>query len=273
MRFCKYSGAGNLFTVVDGRGESMEHLRSPEGAGIVCDEFSTEGLIIVSDSASADFKMEFFNPDGTTGMMCGNGGRVAVSFAASLGIAASGENGTYIFEAPDGLHTGSIISTEGPLDTVRISMKDVHEIEFLPELEEAPVDGWRLDTGARHFVVFDDDVEQINVHGAGKVIRGCREFAPEGTNVDFVSPYGRDVKVRTYEKGVEAETAACGTGVVAAAIAAYKQGLTPSCIEDGLVTYRVKTRVSYLSVSFRMKGDSFIDVSLTGPATFVMCTY
>ena len=273
MRFCKYSGAGNLFTVLDGRGESVEEMRTPSGIGLLCDEFSTEGVIIITDSETEDFKMEFYNPDGTSGMMCGNGGRVAVSFAAALGIKPSGEDGTYSFEAPDGVHTARILSTEGPMDMVCLSMRDVTGTTYMEELEEAPVDGWKLDTGARHFVVFDEDVEEINVSGAGSVIRSCKEFAPEGTNVDFVCPYAGGIKVRTFEKGVEGETLACGTGAVAAAIASFRQGVAPTSNEDGLITYKVKARIASLSVSFRSDGDTFTGITLTGPATFVMCTY
>lgn len=271
MRFCKYSGAGNVFVVMDGRGEQVQKFRNKGTVTLLCDEFSAEGLIILTESREADFRMEFFNPDGTTGMMCGNGGRCIAAFASSLGIRPSGGGGSYVFEAPDGMHEAHILSSDGATDLIRLSMSDIEGVRYFEELEEAPVDGWLLDTGAPHFVVFDENVREINVNAAGKVIRSCKEFAPGGVNVDFVSEGDGIISVRTFERGVEAETAACGTGVVACAAAAYSNGIAPSGRDGDELYYEVETPGSRLEVRFVPEGKRFTRVSLTGPATFVTC--
>ena len=206
-----FSGAGNDFVVIDGREGDVSAFREVATIEALCKEYKTDGLMILgSGSAEVDFTMEFYNPDGSGGMMCGNGGRCIVAFADHLGIRpASGD--VFLFRAPDGLHTGEILARpEAGHWTVRIKMIDVQGIT-------AMLDGFFLNTGTRHFVKFVDDVEQVDIDTEGKALRWDPVFAPIGTNVNFVHIAPDGLHVRTFEKGVEGETLACGTGLTASA--------------------------------------------------------
>ena len=270
IRIHKMSGAGNDFVVLDGRGKEMGDFRQAERIRELCGEFRTDGLMILDSGASAieeglnaDFRMEFYNPDGSGGMMCGNGGRCIVAFADWLGITPS-EPGHYRFLAPDGLHSAEILSRpdSGKQWTVRLGMIDVDGISEL-------LGGYFLNTGTRHFVKFVEDVDAIDIEKEGKALRWNEAFAPEGANINFVQrmPDGT-LKIRTFEKGVEGETLACGTGITAAAIAAF--AATFPAAGDGRVSIRLQARSGdLLSVDFRITGPaSFRDIHLTGPAEF-----
>ena len=269
----KFSGAGNDFVVIDGREGDVSAFREVPRIEALCKEFKTDGLMILgSGDAGVDFTMEFYNPDGSGGMMCGNGGRCIVAFADYLGIMpASG--GVFLFCAPDGLHTGEILErpAEG-LWTVRIKMIDVQGITPM-------LGGYFLNTGTRHFVKFVPDVEQVDINTEGKALRWDPAFAPIGTNVNFVHVAPDGLHVRTFEKGVEGETLACGTGLTASAIAAYE--ISRQARNDKTVistkaggraekSYRLRARQDWLSVNFTPMGDGeFTDVYLTGPARLV----
>lgn len=277
-RLYKYSGAGNDFIVLDSRDFGGECGPFREAATIrsLCDRNSgfraadgrigADGLMILSPSDNCDFSMEYFNSDGSGGMMCGNGGRCIVAFASHRGILPS-KGGTYLFEAPDGLHSGEILSSEGLRDIVRLRMIDPFGLRTV-------LGGHFLNTGTRHFVLFTDDVEKTDVEGLGATLRHDPEFAPEGANVNFAS-IGSDgvLKIRTFEKGVEAETLACGTGITAAAIVAHIKGISPSSVKDGRLFYNLDARTDRLSVDFLpgLPGTDrpATDVFLTGPATRV----
>ncbi len=237
VKIHKMSGAGNDFVVMDGRGKEMDEFREAERIRELCREFRTDGLMILDIALTdlTDFRMEFYNPDGSGGMMCGNGGRCIVAFADWLGITPS-EPGHYRFLAPDGLHTAEILSRPdsgcGTTDTgkqwtVRLGMIDVDGIREV-------LGGYFLNTGTRHFVKFVEDVDAIDVATEGKALRWNETFAPEGANVNFVQrmPDGT-LKIRTYEKGVEGETLACGTGITAAALAAWFAGILPGDTDAG----------------------------------------
>ena len=245
----KYSGAGNTFVVLDGRGKDVSSYRLPETVRELCGENGTDGLMILLESEKSDFRMEFFNPDGSTGMMCGNGGRCITAFAARLGI-SPGAEGKYRFEAPDGIHSARILSTDGEVSMVRLKMAG-------PEGLRKVGDGWFIDTGTRHFVRFENDVEAVDVEREGKEIRWSKAFSPEGVNVNFVQrmPDG-SITLRTFEKGVERETLACGTGAVASAFVTHRA-------EGGQTFFssRVHARVADLLVEHSCEGTF-----LTGPA-------
>lgn len=265
MIFYKCHGAGNDFLVADNRGG--DYVLSADDVRRLCDRhtgFGADGLMLLENSSEYDFRMVYYNPDGSTGMMCGNGGRCIVAFAALSGI------DSFTFEAADGVHEARIISREGPRFVVRLKMKDVSEIRRVGD------EGWFLDTGTRHFVRFVEDVEAVDIASEGPRYRYDARFAPEGTNVNFVSPKDGILKVRTFEKGVEAETLACGTGIVASAVAAVREGLVrkgaaqaDSCT-GGPYDVTVHARIATLHVAFRTDGgDSFTDVWLEGPAEFI----
>ena len=298
----KFSGAGNDFVVIDGREGDVSAFREVPRIEALCKEFKTDGLMILGPALrqaqgpvgelvepqgpAVDFTMEFYNPDGSGGMMCGNGGRCIVAFADYLGIQptyrpalrqAQGPGteqvpelvegpAEYLFRAPDGLHTGEILerpdgSTGSPTDRwiVRIKMIDVQGITPM-------LGGYFLNTGTRHFVKFVEDVEQVDVDAEGKALRWNEAFAPIGTNVNFVHVAPDGLHVRTFEKGVEGETLACGTGLTASALVAHHAGV-PTATPGA---YRLRARQDWLSVDF-MPGpdDTFTDVYLTGPARLV----
>lgn len=260
----KFSGAGNDFVVCDGRAADVSALREVAEIQRLCAEFSTDGLMILGKPEGYDFGMEFYNPDGSGGMMCGNGGRCIVAFASYLGLKPASEDGTWRFLAPDGEHLASILFQDGHKWTVRLKMIDVHGITKTKG-------GYFLNTGTRHFVKFTADVDSLDMERDAKPLRWDPLFQPEGTNVNFVQDTGDVLGIRTFEKGVEGETLACGTGITAAAIAAWKGGIKPSARTEG-VLYRLRCRRGdLLQVEFvpGPEEDSFTGVYLTGPAELV----
>lgn len=268
-----FTGAGNNFVVFDGREDGMEEYRQPERIQALCREYCTDGLMILTEAPGQDFGMEFYNPDGSGGMMCGNGGRCIVAFADYLGLKPASEDGTWHFLAPDGEHTATVISSvaEKSQWIVRLKMIDVDGIS-------AAKNGYFLNTGTRHYVEFRDNVDAIDIEPEAKPIRWADDFQPEGTNVNFVEKTKEGLKVRTFEKGVEGETLACGTGLTASAIAAYHHGIPDQVGDDGErhsrprpgISYRLQCRRGdWLEVEFTPSGDGFKDVFLTGPAELI----
>ena len=268
MRFYKYQGAGNDFLIADNRDGSIQ--LSAEQIAAICDRrygVGADGLMLLETSEAYDFRMTYFNSDGSGGMMCGNGGRCIVAFAADLGITR------FDFDAADGFHAAEIVEEQEGIKTVRLKMKDVSEIEKHDVLEgvSVPAEGFFLDTGTRHYVRFVDCLEQYDIVGEGRNIRmNASEFLPVGVNVNFVESADGLIKVRTYEKGVEDETFACGTGIVASCIASFVNGVAPSSRDEatGRVCYDVKAKKDTLAVDF-IPSEVASDVWLTGPATYV----
>lgn len=229
----------------------------------LCSRFGTDGLMVLRSASDCDFVMDYYNSDGSSGMMCGNGGRCIVAFADHLGVRAAAGTGSYHFRAADGIHTGELLSREGEQKTVRLQMIDVHE--FHPAL-----DGWFLDTGTRHFVKFVPDVEAVDIAKDGPRYRWDPDFAPVGVNANFVQTEEHRLKVRTFEKGVEAETLACGTGITACALACALSGVAPAATDaDGRRHYLVRARQDELSVDFLQREQAFVSVYLTGPTTLL----
>lgn len=277
MTFYKYHGAGNDFLVADGRSSRID--LSSAGIAALCDRhtgFGADGVMILSESEVHDFRMDYYNSDGSGGMMCGNGGRCIVAFAADLGFRS------FDFEAPDGPHSAELLSGEArPFShearIVRLKMKDVSSAAAYENRPDREPDLF-LDTGTRHAVRFVDNVNDIDVVGEGRVLRYSPDFAPVGANVNFVQVNADgSITVRTYEKGVEDETLACGTGIVASAMATW---FAHKRHEQGkIVSIPVHARISDLSVSFRPSdvacessapaSFSASAVYLTGPAVFV----
>ena len=279
-RFYKYQGAGNDFLIADNRDGAISHadgcLIYAEGDSVrqlrisdICDRrygIGADGLMLLESSDRYDFHMVYFNSDGSGGMMCGNGGRCMVAFAADMGI------GHFDFDAADGFHTAQIISRDGNSKVIRLQMKNVSEVvayDRLPSLDIVS-EGWFLDTGTRHYVRFAPALDSYDIVSEGRTIRYAEELGPVGANVNFVEPYDGGIKVRTYEKGVEDETFACGTGIVASAIASYVKGIEPSAVQpDGRVRYDVKAKRDFLSVDFVPQDADiplYSEVWLTGPA-------
>lgn len=265
----KYQGAGNDFLIADNRDGRLS--LTPEQVARLCDRrygVGADGLMLLENSDSYDFRMVYYNSDGSGGMMCGNGGRCIVAFAADSGLES------FEFEAADGYHKAEILSDDGVVKTVRLKMSDVNETERYDRLSGLPIEsrGIFMDTGTRHYVRFVRGLDTYAVVTEGREIRfNAEELQPVGANVNFVEPYGGGVKVRTYEKGVEDETYACGTGIVASCVASYEMGIQPSeRTSEGRVTYRVKAKRDALCVDF-IPGIVVPakDVWLTGPAAYV----
>ena len=299
MKFYKYQGAGNDFLIADNRDG---HIIEKDGVltailedGTVwsraiadlCDRrygIGADGLMLLSpgtpqsDSMPAtDFQMVYFNSDGSGGMMCGNGGRCIVAFAHDCGVSGvSDENGVrkYVFTAADGLHEAYVQDEGQQSKTIRLKMKDVESYVRYDRLEcvNIPSEGFFLDTGTRHYVRFVENLEEYDIVSEGREIRyNAPELQPVGANVNFVEPCEGVLKVRTYEKGVEDETFACGTGIVASALASYVRGVEPhEGDSDARVHYAVHAKKDDLAVDFLPdKSGLAKDVFLTGPAAFV----
>ena len=281
MIFYKYQGAGNDFLIADNRDGSV--ALSERQIATLCDRrygVGADGLMLLdaaekhlSDTSCCTdgFRMTYYNSDGSGGMMCGNGGRCIVAFAADMGI------DTFSFDATDGHHYADIISVDGKEKTVRLQMKNVASYMHYDALTgvNVPSDGFFLDTGTRHYVRIVKGLDDYDVVSEGRDIRyNAHELQPIGANVNFMEPSDDGVlHVRTYEKGVEDETFACGTGIVASCVAAYKAGIRPSeILPGGHVRYDVKAKRDSLSVDFLPLDlcDGVAEsVFLTGPATFV----
>ena len=286
MIFYKYQGAGTDFLIADNRDG---HLSETGGVlycnatgwskpiAEICDRrygVGADGLMLLENSDKYDFRMAYYNSDGSGGMMCGNGGRCIVAFAADRGI------GHFDFDAADGFHSANIVKDDSGVKTVRLKMTDVRGMLRYQKLAgvTVPSEGYFLDTGTRHYVRFVDSLDSYDIVSEGRNIRTkAHELGPIGANVNFVEPISEGViKVRTYEKGVEDETFACGTGIVASAMASYVHGVRPRVSEgeNGRLNamYTVHAKRDILAVSFDASSDaewSAKNVWLTGPAAFV----
>ena len=267
MKLYKYQGAGNDFLIADNRDGSI--ALTAQQVAKLCDRrygIGADGLMLLESSEDYDFRMVYYNSDGSGGMMCGNGGRCIVAFAADRGLKH------FDFDAADGFHTAQILEDRSGVKIVRLKMKDVHGYEQYESLTGVNVqsDGYFLDTGTRHYVRFVSGLEEYDVVTEGRDVRyNAKDLQPVGANVNFVEPCDGGVKVRTYEKGVEDETFACGTGIVASCLASYVHGLKPTVIcQDGRVRYDVRAKRDGLSVDF-IPDQLAKDVWLTGPATYV----
>ena len=269
MNIVKYQGAGNDFIILN-RTECDIEL-SPEVISRICDRrfgVGADGLIILGDSVQYDFSMQFFNSDGSSGMMCGNGGRCIISYVSSKEIIPQSSDGLYVFEAPDGLHSGKVLSNNGKSSVIRLKMNDVHLVKPFWE-------GLYMNTGCPHLVLSSiSGIEMIDVITEGPRWRHDPAFSPMGTNVDWMEVQGNRLRVRTFEKGVEGETLSCGTGVIAAAISAYIRFGAESPVfsqtDDGLLKCRIRTTHHNLEVEFRPSAKTpYTDIWLTGEAVEV----
>ena len=293
MKFYKYQGAGNDFLIADNRdGHITEKdglLTATQEVGNLwsrriedlCDRrygVGADGLMLLDPGAGEDdFQMTYFNSDGSGGMMCGNGGRCMVAFAKDCGVEGTDlEDGTkkYVFTAADGPHEAYVLSEEGCAKTVRLKMKDVQEITKYDALKgvSSTSKGAFLDTGTRHYVRFVKNIEAYDIIANGRDIRyNAAELQPIGANVNYVEPCDGFLKVRTYEKGVEDETFACGTGIVASVLTAYSEGIEPHNVDsDQRLHYSVRAKKDNLSVDFKPSENAVaVDIHLTGPAVKV----
>jgi len=249
-QFFKYQGTGNDFVMIDNRQNDFD-IKNSKHIAHLCDRkfgIGADGLIILEDDLTSDFKMIYFNSDGCESTMCGNGGRCVVHFAKYLGIIDNDAS----FSAIDGFHRAKIKD-----DKIHLSMHNVSDIQYSK-------DAVFLDTGSPHHVEICTNLDLLNVKDLGSQIRFGELYGALGANVNFVEKINASTfKVRTYERGVEDETLSCGTGVTAAAIAIHEQNTELTS------PISLHTKGGLLKVHFVKTDQGYSKIFLEGPAEFV----
>jgi len=250
IKFSKYNGAGNDFIVIDDRKNNIDN--NPSLIEKLCNRnfgIGGDGLILIKESKSTDFEILHYTSDGNLGSLCGNGSRCAISFAYKNKIIGKKTR----FDAFDGIHNAEIIND----NLVKMEMKinsDIIENEY----------GTWLDTGSPHLVIEKDNTDELDVNLLASSIRYNEYYKKEGVNVNFIEKVSNETfKIRTYERGVENETLACGTGSTASAICMNYLGKTQSN------NITMKCRGGDLKVEFISNDNLFSNISITGPAKFV----
>ncbi len=251
IQFYKYQGTGNDFIMIDNR---QNHFPKNNTKLIenLCDRrfgIGADGLLLLENDNSTDFRMVYYNSDGNESSMCGNGGRCIVAFAKSLNVI----HDTTIFIATDGLHKATIFEN----GIVSLQMKDVDDVKIEDEYIY-------LNTGSPHHVTLVNDIENYDVKANGAQIRYSDLYGKAGSNVNFVSQLADNhFRLRTYERGVEDETFSCGTGATAVAIAMNAIQKTKSTQID------LDVQGGKLKVSFEKTANGYQNVFLEGKAEFV----
>jgi diaminopimelate epimerase len=258
--FVKMNGAGNDFVLIDNRPQNIRLL--PAQIARLCDRHrgaGADGLILLTPclSGQADWAWDFFNSDGSPAEMCGNGARCFARFVRRL----TGGAGNISFETRAG-----VITARFDGQSVTVSLTPPRELRLrqrLP-LSIGETEIHTVNTGVPHAVLFVPDADRAMVQALGAEIRHHPLFAPKGTNVNFVQVLGPGkIRVRTFERGVEGETLACGTGVTASALVAAELRGFPSPV-------RVQVQGGdELEVGFERIGGRLANVALAGPADFV----
>ncbi|NGF55995.1 diaminopimelate epimerase [Parapedobacter sp. SGR-10] len=250
IKFYKYQGAGNDFILIDNRKGDFDR-KNEDLVHRLCDRrfgIGADGVMLLQDAENYDFEMVYYNADGREGSMCGNGGRCIVAFARDLGITHEKTD----FLAVDGKHQASIHG-----DQVNLGMIDVEQVDKDGE-------AFVLNTGSPHYITLVEDLARYAVYEKGKAIRNNERYREKGINVNFVEKEGEGYFVRTFERGVEDETLACGTGATAAAMAmAIHEN------REGSIEMPIRVLGGQLTISFLKEGNRFSQVYLKGPAQFV----
>lgn len=258
LSFYKYQGAGNDFVMIDNRAGQLPDWDEAQRVAQIarwCDRhfgIGADGLILLEEADGFDFGMRYYNADGRESSMCGNGGRCIVAFARQLGIIGQACR----FVAIDGPHEARIQAN----GWVELQMQDVATVQQLHN------GAFTLNTGSPHYIAFVPDAAAVDVAQAGSGIRYSADYREEGINVNFVSQLeAGGLQVATYERGVEAETLACGTGVTAAALAhALRTGQQGSCVTP------IQAKGGALEIRFEaLPGGAFEQIWLCGPAEWV----
>jgi len=259
LKFTKMNGAGNDFVLLDNLDGHLQ-LDTAQIASL-CDRHrgvGADGVLIVEKPADgADFRMRYYNADGGEAEMCGNGARCFARFASRV----TGKQGAISFETPAG-----VIRAECQGEQVCLAMSPPRDIALDLHIQTGlgTLVAHSVNTGVPHAIVFVEDLERTDVPGLGAALRFHPHFDPKGTNANFVRISGPSaVSIRTYERGVEDETLACGTGVVATALILHEKHGAASP-----VSVRVRGGDTLL-VSFEEEGGLYRNVTLTGPADFV----
>ncbi len=259
MNFFKLTAAGNDFVLIDNRENIVPEDKHSYLAEKLCDRrysVGGDGLILLENSNKADFRMRYYNSDGSHASMCGNGGRSIAMFAYKLGIVGK----TMKFETDAGLVSAEIKSST----VVKLALYNPKDLVLNEEIEveDKKFMVHSINTGVPHAVIYVDNIESIDVEKYGNKIRFHKHFAPAGTNVNFVrvDKERNVIFVRTYERGVEGETFACGTGVTASSIISVLLNKAKSPV------HVVTKGKDNLYVSCNTDGEKVSDVFLEGPA-------
>ena len=263
INFTKISGAGNDFIIIDAlKGVNLNAL-----ARKMChrtDGIGADGILVLGKSKKADYRMRILNSDGSESDMCGNGARC---LAAYIKKTKKPKGTSFTMETRAG-----IIGAEVKGANVQVQLSNPRDLKMnLPlTVNGRKVTASSINTGVPHAVIFVDDLENINVSEIGRVIRNHKKFKPRGTNVNFVEQLSKQkVCVRTYERGVEDETRACGTGSVASGIIAFLKA-NPSSTEKIGTAMQVKTKSGeILKISFDLSKNKITNVWLKGSANFI----
>ena len=260
LPFYKMHGGGNDFVLIDHRRPVIPEAEQPRFARRVCARqvgVGADGLILIEPGHAADFRWRFYNADGSEAEMCGNGGRCAARLAVMLGVAPK----KLSFETLAG-----VIHAEVEGRKVRLELTGIEDFRLYQEI---PINGQTLTghflkVGVPHVVVPVQELDKVPVTFWGKIVRFHQMFQPAGANVNFINIQGSQaLEVRTYERGVEDETLACGTGAVATALIAARLGYAVSPVA-------VHTRGGeVLFVHFNLQSETFTDVYLEGEALVV----
>ncbi len=249
IQFHKYQGAGNDFILIDHRTSDLKNIDNTLVKQL-CDRrfgIGADGLMFLLNHTDFDFEMVYYNADGNLGSMCGNGGRCIVAFAKHLGIIDSETN----FLAVDGPHYAKI-SAEG--NWVDLQMINVNHIS-------KDGNAYVLNTGSPHYVEEVVNLKELDVFTVGKNIRNNATYKENGINVNFVEDKGDHLFVRTFERGVEDETYACGTGVTAVALSMAKH-----LHQTGHIETAIEVLGGKINIKFDYDGQEFTNIFLCGPA-------
>ena len=258
LRFAKMCGCGNDFIVIDNRDDIVPEPRAEFSARHCARhmDVGADGVLLIEPSSSVDFRMRIFNADGSEAEMCGNGARCAAMFAFERGIAPQNMR----IETLAGIVAAEVAGDEVTVAVGAVPLPD-------PEMTiEACGEALRvhfIEVGVPHTIVFSEDADSEDVAGVGRAVRHHESFQPRGTNADFVQVTGPDeIRLRTYERGVEAETLACGTGAIAAAVVSHVR-------RDVNRPVSVRVNGGLLIVSFDVDEAQARDVRLCGDAVTI----
>ncbi len=260
IEFWKMNGSGNDFIIIDNRNEIIKEEQMSSFSKLVCRRrvsVGADGVIFIMDSKTCDFAWRFYNSDGSEAEMCGNGSRCAARFAYLNKIAPKKMR----FETAVGPISAEVLGRR-----VKVMLTDPKQLKINVQIEKLL--DWEsvdfINTGVPHVVIRVKDLENIPIKEVGRKIRFHEIFSPEGTNVNFMKRVKNNlIEVRTYERGVEDETLACGTGSIASALI--------SSLRDGISSpVDVKTRGGeILRIYFKREGDKFFDIWLEGDTNIV----
>ncbi len=253
LSFSKYQGTGNDFVMIDNRSLLLPRSH-PELYAFLCHRrfgIGADGVILIQEHPDPmyDFEMVYFNSDGRESSMCGNGGRCISAFAHQIGMIT---DESLYFLAIDGPHAAKVKDGIVSLQMKNVDLVEQHKGDFV------------LDTGSPHYVQLVKNLEEVDIFNDGRHIRQSAPFQEKGINVNFVCPSNNTLQVATYERGVEAETYSCGTGVVAAAIVAVHTSIFASQTD-----IPIQTRGGNLAVYLQQEGTKYTDIWLKGSAQHV----